>query len=167
MPYPKGSADDIYYFSWNSGPVHFISLGSFYSGGFGTKSPMTVWLNKDFAAVNKTLTPWTVVMVHAPWYNSNKAHTNDGLTMRDAYESFFIENGVSIIVSGHVHANEVSLPVANAGQVVAPGEGMVHFNCGDGGAGLYTTWLTQPDWSFKRFAQWGMLFYKCFNTCVF
>jgi len=162
MPYPKGSPDDLYYFSWNAGPAHFISLGSFYSGGFGASSPMTKFLNADFAAINKTATPWTVVMVHAPWYNSNKAHTNDGQTMRKAYESMFIKNGVSIIVSGHVHAYQRSFPVDNL-NVVADGAGIVHLNCGDGGAGLYKTWLTTPKWSAINLAEWGhgeLVFYN-------
>ncbi len=38
-----------------------------------------------------------------------------------------------------------------------PGPGsIVHFNVGDAGAGLYTTWLApQPAWSSFRNATWG------------
>ena len=75
--------------------------------------------------------------------------------MRSAYETMFINAGVSIVVSGHVHSFEYSCPVHNLA-CVEPGQGMVHFNCGDGGAGLYTKWVTkQPAWSMQRLAQWG------------
>jgi len=39
--------------------------------------------------------------------NSNTQHTNDGNKMQAAYEALFQQYGVSIVVSGHVHAMEV------------------------------------------------------------
>ena len=45
-----------------------------------------------------------------------------------------------------MHAYERSHPVVN-NLVVAPGAGPVHFNVGDAGAGLYTSWETTPAWS--------------------
>ncbi len=63
---------------------------------------------------------------------------------------------MSAIFSGHVHTYERSTPVNN-NKVVAPGPGgIVHFNVGDAGAGLYTTWQSpQPKWSAFRNATWG------------
>jgi hypothetical protein len=81
-----GRADGAFYFSWEAGPAHFISVSSFYPGHFGPASPMTVWLQADLAAVNRTRTPWTFVILHAPWYNSNTAHQGEGEAMRVAYE---------------------------------------------------------------------------------
>jgi hypothetical protein len=71
-------------------------------------------------------------------------------------EQLFIDAGVSAIFSGHVHAYERSTPVNN-NKVVAPGPGgIVHFNVGDAGAGLYMTWQSpQPQWSAFRNATWG------------
>ena len=68
----------------------------------------------------------------------------------------FLAAGVSAIFAGHVHAYERSKPV-NAYKVVPAGPGsIVHFNVGDAGAGLYTTWNTpQPEWSSFRNASWG------------
>lgn len=66
--------------------------------------------------------------------------------------------GVSAIFTGHVHAYERSFPTVDF-KVVPPGPaggGIVHLNVGDGGAGLYTTWLSpQPQWSAYRNATWG------------
>jgi len=47
---------------------------------------------------------------------------------------------------------------------VAPGEGIVHITTGDGGAGLYTTWWDQPDWSLIRNAQWGSSEFTVLNA---
>ena len=40
-------------------------------------------------------------------------------------------------------------------QVVADGQGMVHLNIGDAGAGLYTSWKATPAWSAFHSAQFG------------
>ena len=82
--------------------------------------------------------------------------TGNGEPARLGLEQFFIEAGVSAVFSGHVHAYERSTPVNNNKVVPAGPGGIVHFNIGDAGAGLYTTWLSpQPAWSAFRNATWG------------
>ena len=49
------------FFSYNAGPVHVISLASFYDGGFGASSRMTVFLKADLAAIDRSVTPWVIV----------------------------------------------------------------------------------------------------------
>jgi hypothetical protein len=80
----------------------------------------------------------------------------EGEPARKGLEKLFIDAGVSAVFSGHVHAYERSNPVDNY-VVVPPGPGsMVHFNIGDAGAGLYTSWNNpQPAWSNFRNATWG------------
>jgi len=154
MPFPEDSPDGANYFSYNAGPVHVISLASFFDGGFGGNSRMTAFLKADLAALDRTVTPWVIVQVHAPWYNSNTKHQGDGEDMRVAYEPLLIAAGVNAVFSGHVHAYERSTPVDD-NKVVADGEGMVHFNTGDGGASLYTKWITIPDTSAYHSAEFG------------
>jgi hypothetical protein len=147
------TAEGAWYFGYRAGPAHVISVSSFYPGGFGESSKMTAWLQKELASVDRTVTPWLIISLHAPWYNSNSAHQGDGEAMREAYEPIFIAAGVNMIVSGHVHSMERSLPVNN--NQLDP-KGIVHLNFGDAGAGLYTTWLSpQPKWSAFRSAEWG------------
>jgi len=154
MPFPLGSKDDLFYFSYNAGPAHVISVSSFYPGGFGAGSPLTTWLKADLAAVDRSQTPWVLVSLHAPWYNSNTAHQGDGEAMRVALEPVMIAAGVNAVFSGHVHAYERSHPVDN-NKIVADGQGMVHFNIGDAGASLYTTWEKTPAWSAYHSATFG------------
>jgi hypothetical protein len=151
-----GRSDGPMYFSWNAGPVHYISFCSFYPGGFGSNSDLMKWITQDIASINMTNTPWVVATQHAPWYNSNKEHQGDGENARTALEQIFISAGVSIVFNGHVHAYERSFPVNN-NKVVAPGPGgMTHFNIGDGGASLYTSWISPiPAWSAVHSATWG------------
>jgi len=121
-----GRADQTYYFSYEAGPAHVISISSFYDGGYGANSALTKWLVSDLAAINRAATPWVLVSLHAPWYNSNTAHQGDGEGMRAALEPMLLKAGVNAIFTGHVHAYERSHPVAN-NQIVADGEGIVHF----------------------------------------
>ena len=153
MPF-QGRKDGCMYFSYEVGPAHVISLASFYPGGFGAASPLVAWLKGDLAAIDRSKTPWVLVSLHAPWYNSNTAHQGDGEGMRQALEGMLAAGGVAAFFTGHVHSYERSLPVLN-NRVVAPGAGPVHFNIGDAGAGLYTSWKATPAWSAFHSAQFG------------
>jgi 3',5'-cyclic AMP phosphodiesterase CpdA len=117
----------LQYFSWNAGPVHYISLNSFYFP-FEVESKLVNWVAADLAQLDRASSPWTVVTLHAPWFNSNKDHQGDGLPAQLGLEALFLQHGVSAIFSGHVHAYERSNCVANF--TVAPcGPGsMVHLN---------------------------------------
>lgn len=66
-----GRKDGCMYFSYEAGPTHVISISSFYPGGFGASSPLTIWLKADLATISRAKTPWVFVSLHAPWYNSN------------------------------------------------------------------------------------------------
>ncbi len=194
-----GRTDGCMYYSYQVGPAHIISLASFYPGGFAPSSPLTQWLAKDLASIDRAVSPWVLVSLHAPWYNSNMAHQGDGESMRAQLEAMLVKGGVSAFFTGHVHAvsartvcpppsphastpprstqhcpccpashappssqsplsplsqYERSYPVVN-NAVVAPGAGPVHFNIGDAGAGLYTSWKPTPAWSAFHSAAFG------------
>ena len=87
------------------------------------------------------------------WYNSNTAHQGDGEPMRVAFEPLFVAAKVDAIFTGHVHSYERSLPVAN--NKVDEKAGITHFNIGDAGASLYTSWLKTPSWSAFHKASFG------------
>lgn len=101
----KVGQQGVMFYSYEDGPMHSIALASFPTKyGFDASSPMTQWLEADLAAVDRAKTPWIVVNVHAPWYNSNTQHTKDGNKMQAAYEALFIQYKVNIVYSGHVRA---------------------------------------------------------------
>jgi hypothetical protein len=153
MPFAAGSADGPAYYSYNVGPVHVLALNSF--GTYNSGSPQYTFALADLAAVDRAKTPWVIVSLHAPWYNSNTQHQTDGLLMRETFESAFVSAGVAAVVAGHVHAYERTVPVA--GGSPSP-KGIVHLNVGDAGSpeGLYTKWTSpQPTWSAYRDAEYG------------
>ncbi|PKU68064.1 Purple acid phosphatase 22 [Dendrobium catenatum] len=49
---------------------------------------------------------WLFALIHAPWYNSNKAHQGDGEDMRKAMEETLYAARIDAIFAGHVHPYE-------------------------------------------------------------
>jgi hypothetical protein len=82
--------------------------------------------------IDRKLTPWVVVVMHCPWYNSNMAHSNEKQTvdMKKNLESLFYKYHVNIVISGHVHAYERSYPVFE-GSVRT--DGVTYVTIGDAG----------------------------------
>lgn len=72
-------------------------------------TPQWQWLREELKNVDREKTPWLIVLMHVPLYNSNDAHYMEGESMRVVFESWFIEYKVDMIFAGHVHAYERSV----------------------------------------------------------
>ncbi|KAL0338615.1 UNVERIFIED_CONTAM: Purple acid phosphatase 22 [Sesamum angustifolium] len=128
MPHQEsGSASNLYY-SFDVAGVHIIMLGSYTD--FDSNSNQYKWLQGDLARVDRRKTPWILVIIHAPWYNSNLAHKGEGESMRTAMEKILYEARVDVVFAGHVHAYErFSRVYDNKADECGP----VHVTIGDGG----------------------------------
>lgn len=105
--------------------------------------------------MNRELTPWLIVVLHAPWYNSNECHIADGEAMKSAMEPLLHSHGVDFLFAGHVHAYERSTRVYRE---LPHDEGTIHITIGDGGnrEGLASTYVEPcPVWSMRREASFG------------
>eukprot|EP01059_Diplonema_ambulator_P023420 TRINITY_DN3890_c0_g3_i1.p1 TRINITY_DN3890_c0_g3~~TRINITY_DN3890_c0_g3_i1.p1 ORF type:complete len:430 (+),score=90.85 TRINITY_DN3890_c0_g3_i1:67-1356(+) len=162
-----GSADGAYWWSMEVAGVHMITLNSYmdYTAG----SPQYTWLEQDLKKVDRKVTPWLVVGLHAPWYNSNVNHQNETEEwgMRKSMEPLLHQYGVDILFCGHVHAYERSHPVYN--YVLTPGA-MTEINIGDGGnrevlAADPLDWVQpQPNWSAFRQNKFGHGRFTVYNS---
>jgi len=165
MPTPTPyNQDGCLYFSYEAGPTHVISVASFYGGGFGAGSALTKFVIADLAKVDRSKTPWLLVTLHAPWYNSNTQHQGEGEPMRVGLEKLFVDAKVDAIFTGHVHAYERTCAVQNNN--CDSKNGITHFNVGDAGADLYTSWLRTPAWSVFHKASFGHGQFQIFNSSV-
>ena len=72
-------------------------------------TPQWVWLYEEFKKVDREETPWLIVLMHVPIYNSNEAHYMEGESMRAEFESWFVHYKVDVVFAGHVHAYERSV----------------------------------------------------------
>jgi len=154
MPHRSSSSVSNLWWSRDIGPVHVIGLCSYAATAAG--SLQYEWLAADLAGTDRAATPWVLVMMHAPWYNSNSGHVAEAELMRRSMEPLLYEYGVDIVLSGHVHAYERIEPVLNG--CLNPC-GPVYLNLGDGGnyEGTYVPWREPPPpWSAFRESSFGV-----------
>ncbi|OAY64001.1 Purple acid phosphatase 22 [Ananas comosus] len=101
----SGSHSNLFYsFHVAGGAIHVIVLGSY--AEFGPGSAQYEWLVGDLERVDRGVTKWVVVVLHAPWYSTNLAHQGEGESMRRATEHVLYNARVDVLIAGHVHAYE-------------------------------------------------------------
>jgi len=161
MPYCTPSIFQVEYnygnsfFSFDSGLAHIIFLNP-YTNTSETSIQYT-WLLDNLKNTNRDITPWVIVIMHCPWYNSNMNHYSDLQTimMRESMEYLFFKYNVNIAFSGHVHAYERTYPVY---QNNTSDFGTVYITVGDGGnlEGLDNNYYEAPSWSaYRNGTQYG------------
>ncbi|RZR92224.1 hypothetical protein BHM03_00020474 [Ensete ventricosum] len=104
-------------------------------------TPQYQWLEAELPKVNRSETPWLIVLMHSPWYNSYNYHYMEGESMRVMFEPWFVKNKVDVVFAGHVHAYERSHRVSNIAYDIANGKckpvpdesAPVYITIGDGG----------------------------------
>ncbi|TQD83320.1 hypothetical protein C1H46_031107 [Malus baccata] len=128
MPYQESGSTSNLYYSFEVAGTHVIMLGSY--AEFDAESDQYKWLQADLAKIDRKVTPWVVVLLHAPWYNTNTAHKGEGESMRQAMEELLYKARVDVVFAGHVHAYERFTRVYNN---EADPCGPVYMTVGDGG----------------------------------
>ncbi|EOY08203.1 Purple acid phosphatase 21 [Theobroma cacao] len=128
MPYQESGSTSNLYYSFDVAGSHIIMLGSYTD--FDETSAQYKWLEADLGKVDRTKTPWVVVLLHAPWYNTNSAHKGEGESMRKAMEDLLCKARVDVVFAGHVHAYERFTRIYDN---KADPCGPVYITIGDGG----------------------------------
>jgi len=152
LPSAAAASPSPLYYSYDVAGAHVVMLGSY--ADYARDSEQYAWARRDLAAVDRQRTPWVVVGMHAPWYNSNYNHFGEGDAMRDAMEALLYQHGVDLVVAGHVHAYERSVPTFRGRPDPC---GPVFVNVGDGGnrEGLDFDYYQRPEWSAYREPSYG------------
>ncbi|XP_038881275.1 probable purple acid phosphatase 20 [Benincasa hispida] len=164
MPFEQSSSNSNLYYSFDTAGVHAIMLGSYID--FDTSSAQYEWLVADLKKINRSTTPWIVVLLHAPWYNSNTAHQGEkeSVDMKAAMEDLLYQARVDVVFAGHVHAYERFTRVYNGeANNCAP----IYITIGDGGnrEGLASKYIDpKPTISLFRQASFGHGRFEVVNT---
>jgi predicted phosphodiesterase len=150
LPYDYGNS----YYSFIYGSSHNIVLNSYTD--FEPNSRQYKWLVDELTMkVNRTMTPWLVVMMHCPMYNTFSFHQGDPqpLNARRYLEPLFVQHRVNVVLSGHLHAYMRSKPVIN--ETVGP-TGPVHIIVGMSGrqANIPYKNAVPEEWVAVRDHQW-------------
>ena len=121
MPSPESNSGALnMHYSFNYGPVHFISIDTetgypgaaeqvryvLPCGGF---EEQLSWLEQDLIKANedRATRPWIFVQGHHPLYQGDSVNRDFQVAM----EKLFYDYGVDIYFSGHVHSYERDYPV--------------------------------------------------------
>ncbi|KAJ6829247.1 phosphoenolpyruvate phosphatase-like [Iris pallida] len=159
----SGSSSPLWY-AIRRASAHIIVLSSY--SPFVVYTPQWHWLRDELKKVDREKTPWLIVLMHSPLYNSNHAHYMEGESMRAVFESWFIHYKVDLVFAGHVHAYERSYRISNINYNITSGNrypvpdksAPVYITVGDGGnqEGLAERFShPQPDYSAFREASYG------------
>ncbi|KAL0427197.1 UNVERIFIED_CONTAM: Bifunctional purple acid phosphatase 26 [Sesamum latifolium] len=159
-PYPASKSSSPMWYAVRRASAHIIVLSSY--SPFVKYTPQWKWLEEELKRVDREKTPWLIVLMHAPIYNSNNAHYREGESMRVVFESWFCQYKVDVIFAGHVHAYERSYRISNirpdSSNPVPDKSAPVYITVGDGGnqEGLANKFRDpQPDYSAFREASYG------------
>lgn len=185
-----GNTESIMY-SFNLGPVHFISLSTevYYFLNYGIK-PLVFqyeWFEKDLITANfpknRQKHPWIVVMGHRPMYCSNddtddctdhSTLTRIGLPFINAFglEKLLYKYGVDLAFWAHEHSYERLWPIYDykvyngsyEEPYVNPGA-PIHIVTGSAGCKEERTYFnkTLPAWSAFRSSDYGYTRLKAHN----
>ncbi|XP_010440687.1 PREDICTED: bifunctional purple acid phosphatase 26 [Camelina sativa] len=163
-PYLASKSSNPLWYAVRRASAHIIVLSSY--SPFVKYTPQWHWLSEELKRVDREKTPWLIVLMHVPIYNTNEAHFMEGESMRAAFEKWFVEHKVDVIFAGHVHAYERSYRISNVRYNVSSGDRFpvpdksapVYITVGDGGnqEGLAASFREpQPDYSAFREASYG------------
>ncbi|CAA6653729.1 unnamed protein product [Spirodela intermedia] len=149
-----------FWYSIRRASAHIIVLASY--SAYGKYTPQYKWLEEELPRVNRSETPWLIVLMHSPWYNSYNYHYMEGETMRVMFEPWFVKYKVDLVFAGHVHAYERSHRVSNIAYNIVNGKctpvrdqsAPVYITIGDGGnlEGLATN-MTEPQPGYSAFRE--------------
>ena len=137
-----GDINSDQYYSQNVGAAHVLTLNTLIPYAAG--SPQWAFMVADLAAVNRTATPWLIVVFHMPIYHTYEIPFKSCECVRTAYEPIFMQYGVDFVVNGHVHSYERTHPTFN---YTLNSNGPVWIMVGDGGTaeGMAKLFIDQND----------------------
>jgi hypothetical protein len=126
MPYEYGNA----YYAFTYGPARMIMLSAY--SAMEPDSLQYKWLVEELASVDRSITPWLLVTIHTPFYNTFSHHQRDPqiFAARKHVEPLLVEYKVNLVFTGHIHAY---LRTANIALGRITPTGPMHITVGAGG----------------------------------
>ena len=105
-PRPATVSADATWWSIDLDYTHIVGLDGESTVDTPYISPeQAAWLERDLAAVDRTATPFVIVIIHRPLYCTS-SHTECVVyppILRDAVEKSLVKHGVDLVITGHRH----------------------------------------------------------------
>ncbi|KAI3753328.1 hypothetical protein L2E82_25379 [Cichorium intybus] len=160
VPFEASESTSPLWYSIKIASAYIIVLSSY--SAYGKYTPQHEWLEKELPKVDRSETPWLIVMTHTPLYNSFVYHYMEGESMRVIFEPWFVKYKVDVVFSGHVHAYERTERISNVAydivnnncNPVEDDSAPIYITIGDGGnlEGLAIN-MTEPQPMYSAFRE--------------
>jgi hypothetical protein len=132
------------YYSFDYGPAHIVVLDTELAfQDPARRQEQIAWLVDDLM---RTSQPWKIAVFHRSPFSAGGEHGSD-LTVRSAFAPVFEAHGVSLVLSGHEHDYERTVPWRET----SSGQPVTYVVTGGGGAPLYAS-AVGPWTAFSRSA---------------
>lgn len=144
------NGNGLFWYSYEVGNVHMTVFSAEHNMTEG--SPQYAFLQQDLASVDRDVTPWVIVSVHRPLYNSEQ-YASDyevAINLKANLEPLFLQSHVNLVLAGHYHSYLRTCAVSNftcVGGDNDVSEGIVHITVGCAGASLDSVALYTNDWT--------------------
>eukprot|EP00980_Cylindrotheca_fusiformis_P011420 scaffold2644_cov129-Cylindrotheca_fusiformis.AAC.10 len=108
LPYDWGNA----FYSFSYGPAKHIVVSAYSS--MDPDSAQYTWLKTELESIDRSVTPWVLISLHTPLYNSYAVHMHDPqiIAAREHFEPLFVKHHVNVVFTGHIHAYQRTKNVA-------------------------------------------------------
>ena len=126
LPYEWGNS----YYAFTYGPARHVIVNAYSDMTPG--STQYEWLLTELASIDRRKTPWVLLTMHPPIYNTFALHHHDPqiFAAKEHLEPLFVEYNVNLVLTGHIHAYQRTDYVA-FGNVTETGP--MHITIGAGG----------------------------------
>jgi len=126
LPYEWGNS----YYAFTYGPTRHVIVNAY--ADMSPESTQYEWLKAELASIDRQKTPWVLLTMHPPIYNTFDLHHHDPqiFAAREHLEPLFVEYNVNLVLTGHIHAYQRTDYVA-FGNLTDTGP--VHITIGAGG----------------------------------
>ena len=145
LPYEWGNA----YYSFVYGPTKHIIISAYSS--MEPESTQYKWVVNELESIDREVTPWVIVSLHTPIYNTFSLHGHDPqiFAAKEHMEPLWVKHHVNVIFTGHIHAYQRTFNVA---MDKVTKKGPVHITIGAGGRACDAPYKTenQEEWLAKR-----------------
>ena len=101
------------FYSFDFGSVHFLMFNS--ELNMTEQRDMAI---EDMHFLDRTLTPWTIALLHRPLYGSYNLDLDCKHYFESVFGHIFSEIGVDVVFSGHKHYYERMHPVKNVTYII-------------------------------------------------
>ena len=143
------NGNGLWWYSFDYGMVHYTVFSTEHN--FTAGSRQYEWLENDLKSVNRSVTPWLLLMGHRPMYSSEKypSDVKVGWGILDAIEHLLFNYQVDLALWGHYHAYQRTCAVY---QKQCNPKGTTHITVGTAGCALDHAGLDDVPWS-RHFEQ--------------